>query len=169
MILASNNQRDLSLSAGRQCQKLSWRIPGNWVQNRAIRAGTLHPGFHSWMNERTSVEKQSPSQNERVFVDVDFALRFIKIRPGGLVGAIAWKPVFVWWWGSVPRSRVTLIMASQRAFIRPHCRPMNGCFLSLPSDPVGQMRKLWPRDGMTSYSGTSHQRAAKPGPGPCVS
>ena len=69
----------------------------------------------------------------------------------------------------MPRSRVTLIMASQRAFIRPHCCPMNGCFLSLPSDPMGQMRKLWPRDGVTSYSGTSHQRAAKPGPGPCVS
>ena len=31
------------------------------------------------------------------------------------------------------------------------------------------MRKLWPRDGVTSYSGTPCQRAAKPGPGPCVS
>ena len=89
MILASNNLRDLILSVGRQCQKLSWRIAGNWVQNRAIRVGTLHPGFHSWMNERVSVEKQSPSQNERVFVEVDFALRVIKIRPGRVVGAIA--------------------------------------------------------------------------------
>ena len=134
-ILASNRLRDLIFSPGRQCRKLSWRIAGNWVQNHDIIAGTLHPGFHGWLNECTCVEKQSPSQNERVFVDVDFALRFTEIRPGGLVGATAWKPVFACRWGSVPRSRVTLMRASQRAFTRSHCCPVSGCVLPLPRDP----------------------------------